>query len=180
MIKQVSKHENTESVWIEIANPSLSSSGIETIIGCIYRSPSSSVPEFCSSLTSIFNKLSLENKNVVILDDVNINLLDVSSSAYFDYSTCFQGFGYEYLISDPTRCVLGASSSLIDHILSNFVPINDCGVPEASLTDHYPVFCRFECVIPKRLNSFQKNVFDKTNFVKCVEQIEWSFFRFAH
>lgn len=167
--------ENTESVWIEIANPSLPSSGNKTIIGCIYRSPSSSVPDFCSSLSSIFNKLSLEKKNVVILGDININLLDVSSSAYSDYTACFLGFGYESLISVPTRCVLGASSSLIDHILSNFIPSNDCGVLEASLTDHYPVFCRFECAIPKQLSSFQKNIFDKTNFVKRVEAIEWSF-----
>lgn len=65
-----------ESVWVELDRGSFSVTDKHTIIGSIYRSTSSSVSNFCSELERILHSISLENKNVIIMGDININLLD--------------------------------------------------------------------------------------------------------
>lgn len=53
---------NCESVWIETDHSFIPDSRKKFILGCIYRSPSSSVTEFLLALDQILNKLSFEKK----------------------------------------------------------------------------------------------------------------------
>lgn len=166
--------EKCESVWIELDEPSLPAEFSKSIIGCIYRSPSSPVSTFCAELTKLLSTLALERKSVAILGDININLSDELNPSCVDYINCFLGFGYESLVSIPTRCVFSSNGTIIDHILSNFIPQEDCGVFEFSPTDHYPIFFRINCHIKKQNKTFYKNVLNKEEFVSRINQADWS------
>lgn len=144
------------------------------MLGCIYRSPSSSSSEFLASLDAVLCKLSLENKNVVIVGDININLLDTDSKSTADYIGLFTGFGYESLIEHPTRCTLLGSETLLDHALSNISPAPESGVVCAHITDHYPVFLIFNAAIAKPPPCFSTSVFNRENFVQIISATDWS------
>lgn len=69
-----------ETVWIEIDKSFFSECHKNIVLGIIYRSPSSSTPDFVLGLASVFSKVSAENKCAVIVGDININLLDTTST----------------------------------------------------------------------------------------------------
>ena len=85
---QIYKSKELESTFIEITNPRVKN----TIIGCIYRHPSMSVNEFNNDyLMKLLERLTLENKNIVLMGDYNINLLNYdnnSDTAQFLDSMC--------------------------------------------------------------------------------------------
>ena len=68
---QIFKSKELESTFIEITqNKEI------TVVGCIYRHPSMELSEFNSDyLTNLLEKLSLENKTLVLLRDFNADLL---------------------------------------------------------------------------------------------------------
>lgn len=163
--------DSCESVWIELDKPS--STG-KLIIGTIYRSPSSSISEFFSSLYAVLETLSCERKNVVIVGDLNIDLLEDTSNR-IEYANCYQGFGYESLITLPTRCIPGRSSTLIDHVLSNFLSPEHSGVLKVNITDHYPVFFSCKNFKHNRDLRFSKSILNKEEYVNRVTNVDWSF-----
>lgn len=146
----------------------------QTIIGCLYRSPSSSVSAFCNELNIVLDKLSSEKKNVLILGDININLLDDCSAATIAYTDCLHGFGLESLVSLPTRCTPGSSSTLIDHIFSNHLCPPVCGVLENNITDHFPIFFKLPCQLHKPCHKFNKAVINKDDYITQVSKLKWS------
>lgn len=163
-----------ESVFIELDKSFIEGADKNFILGCIYRSPSSSVPEFLASLDAVFEKLSLENKNVVLVGDININLLDIDSKTPADYIACFSGFGYESLIQHPTRCTFLGPETLLDHAISNISPAPASGVVSVDITDHYPIFLTFSAVAAKSLPCFSTSVFNRDKFVEIVTSTDWS------
>lgn len=165
---------NCESVWIEIDEQFTSPRGNKTILGCVYRSPSSSVSEFCIKLNELLATVSLENKKVVIMGDININLLDNDSPATIEYTNCFLGYGFESLISSPTRFSSGSTRTLIDHILSNSIRPQDCGILKSDITDHYSIFLRLHCHAPNHIRSFYRSVLNKDKFIELVGNVDWS------
>ena len=69
---QIYKPAELESNFIEL----LSSSGENIIVGCIYRYPSMHSSEFYSIyLSDLLEKLSHENKKIILMGDFNIDLL---------------------------------------------------------------------------------------------------------
>lgn len=108
------------------------------------------------------------------MGDININLLDESNQNAVEYSNCFAGFGYEQLLTVPTRCITGGSSTLIDHILSNYISCDECGVTTLDITDHYPIFCRLSHASPRAERSFQKSLFNKVQFIDSISSFDWS------
>lgn len=161
-----------ESVWVQLNHNFINLDNKNFIFGCIYRSPSSSVNNFCEALHKVFHTLALEDTNVVIMEDFNINLLDLSSPSSLNYCSASQSFGYECLISLPTRCINGVST-LIDHALSNLSPPPDAGVLTVDITDHYSIFLRFTSNTIPTSKSFIRDVFDKESFIDAVERTDW-------
>lgn len=79
--------KKTESVFVEILNKL----GKNTIVGCVYKHPDLPIKEFTEVyLSKTLEKFSLEKKNVFIMGDFNINLLNCESntetSDFFDTS----------------------------------------------------------------------------------------------
>ena len=102
---KIYKARELESIFVEILRPMEKN----TIVGCIYRHPSMSVHEFNNNfLDVLLEKLTKENKNIILLGDFNINLLNYDNSsetAYFLNNMCSNAL-FPF-ITQPTRVTLG-------------------------------------------------------------------------
>ena len=112
------------------------------IAGCIYRHPSVEISDFNKYyLSNLIEKLSLENKKIVLLGDFNVDLLNYDSN--HDVSDFLDTMHSNLLlphITSPTR-ITAKSSTLIDNIFSNFFDssfISDNIV--TALSDHHAQF----------------------------------------
>lgn len=168
------KVANCESVWVEFHDSFFSQDKKNLIVGCIYRSPSSCGSAYCSALGNLLHKLSLEQKNVIIMGDININLLDPSNTLFNEYVNCLNGFGYENLVTLPTRCPANKQGTLIDHVLSNLLTNPDCGVVEASVTDHYPIFVRLNYTPCAIVTGLTRKKLNSTKFFELISATDWN------
>ena len=64
--------EEFETVWVEIKN----AKSKNTLCCCAYRHPSPSPERFTEHIETILHNLTRENKNIFILGDFKINLLN--------------------------------------------------------------------------------------------------------
>lgn len=108
------------------------------------------------------------------MGDTNINLLDNDNPTSIEYNKCFQGYGFESLIYSPTSFLSGNTSTLIDHILFNSVPSQDCGILMSDITDHYPIFLRLQCNATNNAHSFHRSVLNRDQFIAHVGNADWS------
>lgn len=83
-----------ESVWLELGTCFLPS-GKNTIVASIYRSPSSSYSDFCNELDCIISSLNAENKNIIILGNINIDITDINDGSCSEYTRCILGHGID-------------------------------------------------------------------------------------
>lgn len=163
-----------ESVWIEVESHNLFNDTKKTVFGCIYRSPSSPISNFCSAFDDLLYSLSNENKNVVILGDININLLEDSVAHVNEYTNCFLGYGYETLIHAPTRPSSTNSGTLIYHALTNTLTPPEAFIIRASITDHYPIALRFHCAKDYSKDQSYRTIFNKQHFRELMSCAPWS------
>ena len=71
------KSKELESIFIEIINKK----GKNTIVGCIYKHPKLAIDEFNNHfLSPMPEKVSFENKEVYLMGDFNVNLLNYESN----------------------------------------------------------------------------------------------------
>ena len=112
----MTKAKEFESSFIEIQNKNRKN----TIVGCIYKHPNMSISEFMSDfLEPLLTKMSFEKKEVILIGDYNINLLNCDS----DKNTCdflelMLSFSLLPRIIKPTR-ITSRSQTLIDNIFFN-------------------------------------------------------------
>jgi exonuclease III len=125
-------NNHVEAVWFEVQQ----SNSKSFVIGHVYRPPDSSKHLskcFNKTFLNILSKLNIENKECIVLGDMNINYLNNSPHALKD-SISLQGF--QQLITKPTR-VTKDSETLIDVILSNRPEmLCNASVLLSTLSDH--------------------------------------------
>ena len=86
----------------------------------------------------VLEKLYTENMEIILIRDININLLDNSSSAR-NWLQIIDSVNLTQLVETPTR-VTATSSTLIDHAYSNRAEnIVDIYVPCYAISDLYPI-----------------------------------------
>ena len=136
-------HDIIENIYIEI---SIKKSK-PLIVGCFYRPPDSSKylsKDFNDHLIQNIDKISRENKEMIIMGDFNIDYDDeeTSRALHNDFKDIMSFHGLKQIITSSTR-ITDKSSTLIDHIFvskpSNFP--RSC-VVATSLSDHDFVYCR--------------------------------------
>ena len=139
---KIYKYKELESVFIEIINRK----GKNTIVGCIYRHPCMEVTEFNDVfLQNILEKLSYENKEIIIMGDFNIDILkyDTNSDSAMFLDNMYENLLLPYIIS-PTR-VTPRSQTLIDNIFSNIIEKDIIsGNITTTISDHYMQFVLFK------------------------------------
>ena len=109
------------NVFIEV----LSESNKNTVVSCIYKHPGLTTQNFnFDYLQPLIDKLSIENKNIILLGDFNSDLLHYESNnptrEFFDLMF---SASLTPQITIPT-CLTVHSRTLIDNIFTNFVEEN--------------------------------------------------------
>ena len=128
-----------ENIWIEVKCTQSNFNKKSILVACFYRPPSSKV-DYYNGILDITEKASLEDKELIILGDLNYNYVfdETLSSNPLHYIENL--YNLTQLVTQATR-VTNNSSSLIDVILSS---IPDCHVSndvfKFSLSDHFMVF----------------------------------------
>ena len=143
-LSKASKDKNCEfeSLWIEINNPK----GKNTLIGVAYKHPCKDSSGFLKYLETVLNKISRENKLVILSGDFNLNLLK------FDKIPCADSFlnlmlanFLKPLIIQPTRINDTSTPSLIDNIFINSLQLNAVsGNLIDKVSDHLPNFVIYD------------------------------------
>ena len=112
-LKSISKTDS-EILSIEITNKTKN-----IIFSSVYRPPDSSLKEFKSSLKPIFDNICRNNKDLYLVEDFNINVLDYENNVKVKNIVTF-AFQNSLipLINKPTR-VTRTNATAIDHILTN-------------------------------------------------------------
>ena len=114
----------------------------------IYRPPAGNVEISNDILSRISNGDRVVNRNVILIGDMNVDLLDPVVSTD-QYVSLLQSFSFLPYMLKPTRFPPGdseAAPSLLDHIWYN--KLNNCssGIICNDITDHHPISINIPCV----------------------------------
>ena len=152
----ICKSNQLESTFVEIINPKKSN----IVIGCLYKHPNMDVLDFKNNYFSqIFEIVSKEQKQVFLLGDFNVNLLDYNDhQPTNDFLDSLASNSFIPYILLPTRTT-SHSKTPIDNIFSNFIsPEIISGNITATISDHLPQFS----LVPKNL-TIMKEIGQKLN-----------------
>ena len=173
------KCKEIESSFIEI----IESKKKNTIVGCIYKHPNVSVGEFTNDfLEPLLEKLSFEKKEVILMGDFNINLLNCNiDKSTSDYVDTLYSHAFFPTINSPTR-ITANSKTLIDNIFYNDVTKNIIsGNITTSISDHLTQFLLISNQNPssknQMFNTDKKKSFKNINsiaFEEDLKRINWN------
>ena len=116
----------------------------KSIITCVLYRPPNSSKQLSKSFLETFDKqlsnIIRENKEVIIVGDINFNYLDESNGNQFKDILSLNGFAQ--VVNDPTR-IIPNSETLIDVILtSKQENVCDIKIIPTAISDHDAVGCR--------------------------------------
>ena len=111
------------------------------MVGCVYKHPNMDVLDFHSFINQLLDKISKEQKQIFILQDFNINLLNYHehqpTNEFLDSLASNSIIPY---ILQPTR-LTSHSKTLIDNIFSNVLSCEAIsGNITATVSAHLPQF----------------------------------------
>jgi hypothetical protein len=105
---------------------------------CVYRPPHTNKDLFCNELENLISLLPSEPNSVIVCGDYNVDALDDTSHFNNLVAAHLQINAYPVIFL-PTRTT-PTSSTIIDHIFSNFVHVVSSGVFNNTISDHFPIF----------------------------------------
>ena len=127
-----------ESVFIEVLIPNKQNQ----LIGTVYKHPSMNVSKFNHEyLTDILTKIKNENKNIILMGDFNVNLINYYKNRG-TYEFLEQLFNHNFTpqITLPSR-ITEKTATLIDNIFVNGQTQKyNSGNITMSISDHLPQF----------------------------------------
>ena len=169
---------NFEMIFIETTHYNKS-----VVVACIYRPPNTDVKDFNIKMNSILETLSREKKEIYLMGDFNINLLNYGShNKTNEFLDMMYSFNMYPLISKPTR-ISANKASLIDNIYSNTLENQgQSGIIYDDLSDHFPIYtvlknktCLSNCHQRKR--QLKKRFINDDSlllFKKRLKNVDWS------
>ena len=175
---KIYQSEKLESIFIEI----IKSNNRNIIVACVYRHPIMEVNKFNSLFLNILseNLLSEKNKEIVLLDDFNIDLLEYEK----DHNTTdflYQMYSASLVpyLTSPTR-ITSHSRTLIDNIFSTDVSENAIsGNIVTSISDHLAqsLFLPIDQLkTNNNKNIYQRNFkcFNQQIFLEDIQNLNWN------
>ena len=165
------------SVWIEIKQIRKK----PIVIGSLYCRSQSEVPEYLDSLSEIMDDVTIDNKEIILLGDLNCDFLK-KNPVTSHMSSFMNMYNLDQLVTKPTR-ITPNSKTLIDVILTT-----DCNicvntdVVHHSFSDHSLVHTTVLCNqnkneskndnhVTKKFRSFKD--FNVDNFVRDLDNVDW-------
>ena len=126
-----------ETLWVEIVN----TKNKNILCCCAYRHPSSNPAKFKEHLKSSLSCLTRENKNIFLMGDFHINLLNCESKPESnDFLHMLNSYFFLPYILQPTR-ITERSPTLIDNIFGNSYSMDVIsGNLVLKISDHLPLF----------------------------------------
>lgn len=160
-----------EHIWIRVRIENKS-----VIVGNIYRPPGSSCQEFLSYFEDLLIEFYADCDYISCLGDFNINMLDIDSSYVTHFNDILGTFGLTQMVNEPTR-VSNTTSTLIDLICCNPDMVNEVGVIDPSVSDHFLVYVDLDFSDIQQPNSiFKYRVLSRINlnqFQTDLENAPW-------
>ena len=163
-----------ESTFIEIINKNEKN----TVAGCIYKHPKQAIPDFLDNhLLPLLQKLSHEIKQILLIADFNINLLNYDDKNTANFLDTMFSYSYLPFINTPTR-VTGHSKTIYN-IFYNEPMLNiTVGNISSVISDHLiqfliePSSTNAKLEQTCKLQQCYKN-FDKTKFKNDLRKSSW-------
>ena len=167
---------------IEICTISVAFKNITYYIIGIYRPQSDPISNFVSVLEPILNHPILNNKNCIILGDLNIDLLSDSNPCNI-FISLMQSFRFLPCISKATRFPTSeiGNPSLLDHIWLNTLTGFESGILH-DFTDYLPVFLSLPVL--SQTNNFNDqtvkisfrldNMANRESFQNDITEFNWN------
>ena len=147
---------------------------------CAYRHPKSAIDTFSDYLQEILSNSAVSNKQIFILGDFNIDLLNYNSNTpTTNFVTLLFSKQFLPYIIHPSR-VSGNSSTLIDNIFSNITDNQTLsGNIMTQITDHFPQFLivKHAGITYKNLSYFQHDFsnFNEENLQKDFANLDLNY-----
>ena len=168
-------HNELESIVIELTHRKSK----PFVIMAWYRPPDTNISVF-DSVNSVLEKVECENKDVLLIGDVNCDLLTNNPSCYTKkMNEVSESFQMKQVIKEATR-ITETSETLIDHIYTNFPEkISHSGVIHTGLSDH----CYVYTIMGKEINTDPNDhkysinrsykYFDEVSFKSDMRKVNW-------
>ena len=149
------------------------------VAGCICKHPKQTISDFLNNhLLPLLEKLSHEDKQILIMGDFNINLLNYDDKNTANFLDTMFSYSYLPFINTLTR-VTGHSKTLIDNIFYNKSMLNiTAGNISSAISDHLiqfliePSSSNAKLEQTCKLQRCYKN-FDKAKFKNDLHKISW-------
>ena len=162
-----------KSTFVEIINKNEKN----MVAGCIYKHPKQTIPDFSDNhLLPLLEKLSHKNKQILIMGDFKIDLLNYNDKYTANFLDTMFSYSYLPLINTTTR-VTDHSKTLIDNIFYNNPMLNiTAGNISSVISDHLiqfliePSSSNAKLEQTYQLQRCYKN-FDKTKFKNDLHKI---------
>ncbi|XP_031327432.1 uncharacterized protein LOC116158740 [Photinus pyralis] len=168
-VNRGSNQYTIEHLWLNIKTSTQS-----VVVGVIYRPPNQNYKVFCDELEGVCLEALLACESLVCVGDVNINILNKSSTETKYYLNMLETLGLTQIIEKATR--LG--TSLLDHIIvSNPIVVKKSGTNGMLFADHETIFC--ELVLDKIISHHERRAirsfknFDVDLFRADVQRVAW-------
>ena len=168
--------DDFETVWIEINN--LKSKNI--LCCCTYRHPHSEISKFIDHFHEVLGNLAKENKQIAIMGEFNIDLLNYDShTATNEFANMMFSHHFQPCILHPSR-ITDASSTIIDNIYVNSATENNVfgGNILSLISDHLPQFAILYGNTPEYkvsfVSAYDYRKFNEENFLAEYTTIEKS------
>ena len=150
------------------------------VIFAVYKSCNSSTEQFNRIFSESLNNEYFKNKNIVVLGDMNLNLLNLDDAGVREFVCTMQSLKFLPCLTRPTRYPnLSQNCSLIDHIWINTLDHFQSGIITYELTDHLPTFLCLPFLNREDSCSKIKIVFRNhntnfiNNFLTRLEYFDW-------
>ena len=151
------------------------------VIFSVYKACDSPTEQFNRFISETLNNEFFKNKNIVVLGDMNINLLNLEDAGVREFVCTMQSLKFLPCLTKPTRSPnFTQNSSLIDHIWINTLDHYQSGIFTYELTDHLPTFLCLPIITRENSNSKIKIVFRNhstyfiNKFVTRLRNFDWS------
>ena len=165
---------------IEICSVEVKLSSSSILVVGIYRPQGESISNFVEEISTVLSNLNVNRRNTILIGDLNINLLNDSSSNEIFFN-CMRTFLFVPAINKPTRfpVISGQNPSLLDQIWTNSPLFNSPGIVSIDITDHMPIFVYFKSAIPDtndkiKITFRNRNEANHNVFIQKISCFDWN------
>ena len=174
---------------IESCTVRLALGDLKITLLAIYRPHADTIYNFCQVLDDLLSNREL-NKNVCVLGDINVNLLDQDCRSVSNFTSIMRTYNFIPCITKPTRLVdvsQNGNATLLDHIWTNLSHdyLGLSGVLLDNTTDHCPTFITLQRALifnnnfPNELVKVKFRLVDDVTmekYTECLSSIDWPLF----